>query len=410
MPYKSIKEVFEHECPHLKADMALYKAILAMESGFVNKKREHMEFFGGHLTGVHVVRFTTEDKNKLFNEILMADESALEHELHSLASINKDFNVSSDVFNISSVYLMHVFHTSPYLSEEQRYEAKVRVTMYLQYKFLTSRLFQHFRYPANRDTAEATYAALSKKYALKYYGSWGAALRARAEEVVNPTGIHGQTIAKLDDDYRVVYMLNDVQGRIRDMLKNIYSVFINIHNSGVKITQSSSVIEIDGDMILKDKKNSLAEHNRYIQTIFPDKHSLIKPELVKIIYDAIDTLYPGMLEKALYWASENYTYTSSHIKMPQLLTKIIEHAHAYFNDNKDLIKHKDDLPGILRALKGAYMSSRSTEVTLLELRSDVSTVVKAATQSRNDSAIAAARTGFMLYVVLRAFTMGHYAH
>lgn len=410
MTYRSVKDVFENECPHLVADMRLYKLVISLEAGFVNKKREHMEFFGGHLTGVHVVRFMTEDKNRLFNEVLLADESALEHELHALPAINKDFIVSSDIFNISCIYLLHLFYKSASLTDDQRFEAQVRVVMYLQYKFLTSRLFQHFRYPANRDTAEATYAALSRKYALKYYGSWGAALRARAEEVVNPKGIHGDTIAKLDDDFRIVYMINDVQGRIRDMLKNIYGVFLSIHNSGIKISQTSSVIEIDGEMILKDKKNSLMEHERYIQTIFPDANALIKPELIGIIYEAVDTLYPGMLENTLKWASENFAYTTTDIKISQTLTKIIEHAHTYFAENKDLIRHKDDLTGILRRLKGVYMSSRTTEPVLLELRVSIAHIVKAATKSKNESAISAARTGFMLYVILRAFTMNHYTH
>ncbi|HEV7235926.1 MAG TPA: hypothetical protein VGN15_07085, partial [Ktedonobacteraceae bacterium] len=65
---------------------------------------------------------------------------------------------------------------------------------------------------------------------------------------------------------------------------------------------------------------------------------------------------------------------------------------------------------VLTALRGTYMSSRSTDARLLKAREDVEKLVQLATQSRNSNAVASVRTGWMLYIVARAYTMRHFAN
>mgnify|MGYP000662071918 CR=1 FL=1 len=56
--FGTIKGVFERVCEHVKFDVALAQRVIEFQIAFVNKNEEHMAFFGGNLTGVHVVRFT----------------------------------------------------------------------------------------------------------------------------------------------------------------------------------------------------------------------------------------------------------------------------------------------------------------------------------------------------------------
>ena len=55
------------------------------------------------------------------------------------------------------------------------------------------------------------------------------------------------------------------------------------------------------------------------------------------------------------------------------------------------------------------MSSRSVDTDLLQMRDKARLVVKNATKSKNESLPASIRTGVLLYITLRAFTMQHYA-
>jgi hypothetical protein len=277
----------------------------------------------------------------------------------------------------------------------------------LQYKFFTSRYYRHFRYPADRATAEATYAQLSYKFDIKTYGSWSALFRARAEDIVAKTSIHYRTITHMDDDRKVIYMLNDTQGRIRDMLKNIYDVFLRVHQQGIRISSTSSVIEHDGVEVLKDKSRNLLAYGRYINSIISDRNSFMREELMVIVEKLMHTMPPKLFRETLEWMSHNYRQRGAN-DIEETLNETLVHSFDYFSDNREAVRDTHDLPGLLARLRGVYMSSRSTDPVLFALREKVEGIVKKATGNKNTSVIASVRTGVLLYVVLRAMTMTHY--
>lgn len=410
-----IKNAFLQELNHLKVDKTLLKKISLMETGFVNKNSDHIEFFGGGLTGVQVVRFTQEDRDILFTEVLKTDEINLRDTLYSLKDknglpvINQEFKVSSDIFNISCIYLLHEIENSRYLTEKERDEAKIEVCLYLLYRFLTSRLFRHFIYPADKATAQATYESLSNKYLLKQTGSWSACLRTMATNfVVRKDSIHYKTIKDMDNDTSIIYMINDIQGRIRDMLKNIYNEFDIIHKKGVKFSNNTAFVELDGEIILKDKRNSLDNYTRYIKSIVSDKGSFIKDELIDIVTNVMHTMPEKLLRESLEWTSNNYGHKND-LVIEETIDAVMHHAFYYLFNHQSLVKNEDLSTMILR-LRGTYMSSRSNEDTIVEARTLARRIITLSTKTKNDSVIAATRTGWMIYIVIRALTKNYYTN
>jgi hypothetical protein len=284
----------------------------------------------------------------------------------------------------------------------------IDVMLILQYKFLTSRLYQHFRYPADRAVAEATYASLSDKYLIKQYDSWKALFRARAEAIIAKDSPHYQTIVKMNDDEGVIYLLNDVQGRIRDMLKNIYDVFLKVHNSGLRINTSSSVTDHDGEKILKDKTKNLTAYTRYLHEIVTDKHSFIRAELVTVIEKLVHTAPPKVFQETLDWISDNYRKSGGGL-IEKLLNETLVHSFAYLDEHRQYVRGNPNLPDLLSRLKGVYMSSRSTDPVLMDLREMAEKIVTMATKNKNTSVVASVRTALLLYLVARTLTMSHYA-
>jgi hypothetical protein len=272
---------------------------------------------------------------------------------------------------------------------------------------LTSRLYQHFKYPAEKATAEATYAALSGRFLIKQYGTYGAVLKARAEDIISEEGIHYDKFVKMDDDDKVVDLLNDVQGRIRDMIKNIYDVFLRVHHQGDRIISTSSVVEHDGAEILRDKTKNLAAYGRYINSIVTDKNSFVREELVNIIVKIMDTMPESLFRTTLEYMSDNYRQRGAG-EIEEILHDAIVHSFDYIQDHRELVNKNTDLAFFIGRLRGVYMSSRSTDVALFALREKTEKLVQRATHNRNESVIASVRTGVLLYVVLRAFTMRYY--
>lgn len=409
----SIKEVFDSECAKLKINSDLVKRLHAYQVKFVNKNEDHIKFFGGNLLGVHNPRFTDWDRDQWFNDILEVIPGPLEERLLDLPTVNADFHVSSDTMNLSCVWLAHAIFVNPKLSDQQKQDAMIDVMLVLQYKFLTSRLYRHFRYPADPAVAEATYAQLTYKYSIKVYGNWSALFYARAKEIIakendqGKPGIHYNTITVMNDDAQVVYMLNDTQGRIRDMLKNIYDVFLRVHQQGIRISSTSAVIEHDGVEILKDKSKNLLAYGRYLNSIVTDKNSFIREELVAIIEKLQQTMPPKLFRETLTWMSSNYRQQGAG-EIEEVLNETLIHSFDYLSHNRNLVRNNTDLPNLLSKLRGVYMSSRSTDPILFSLREKVEKIVKQATGNKNSSLIASVRTGILLYVVLRAMTMKHY--
>lgn len=403
-----IKTIISDECAGLKIDAGLVKRLHAYQTGFVNKNHDHIEFFGGHLMGVNVVKFMPDDRNRWFDEIMEVDEIPLEDRLNTIEIIDHVHRITaSDTMNISCVWLAHSLYTSN-IPQAQRHQALVDTMLILQYKFLTSLLFHYFRFPADKATAEATYAELSFKFLIRVHGSWHAMLVARAEEIISDSGIHARVIRKMDDDEDVQKMLNDIQGRIRDMVKNIYGVFLRVHNAGTKFVSTSAVVEYDGEEVLKDRSQNLSAYTRYINSTVTDKDSFMKEELMGVIEKVIHTMPPRLFRQTLEYMSHNYRVKGAG-EVEEVLTETLIHSFDYLGHHRELVRRGTDLAELMKRLRGVYMSSRSSDPILLSLREKAEHIATSATGNKNSSTIATIRTGVLLYIVLRAFTMKHYA-
>lgn len=410
-----IKQVFEEELGDLKIDKILLKKIVKIHANFVNKNSEYVEFFGGGLTGVHVIRFTQDDRDRFFNEILDIDETVLEERLYNLRDIkgnpvvNEEFQVGGDVFSISCIWLIHAIHESKYLSQSDKHEGMVCVCLYMIYRFFTSRYFRHWKFPANKDTASAAYEALNYKFILKQKGNWGDTLRYLAENAVYEKGIHSNAVATMNNDNEVIGMVTDTQGRVRDMLKNLYNVFKGIHDSKIKITSNSSHVEMDGEVILKDKKNSLANYTRYIKSIMSDRNSFIKDELVYVVCNAMPTMPEKLFVESLEWSTSNYSYMNDNI-IEKAIDAVLFHTFDYLSEHKTLLTHRSNLVDITTKLRGTYMSSRSNDNMVTQARDLTRQVIINSVKTKNESIISSLRTGWMLYMVLRTITMKYYTN
>jgi hypothetical protein len=406
-----LKKYFDESFPALIASKALADRLLEFQIRFITKNQEHMEFFGGNLTGVQVVRFTPSDMDKFFIDTLEIDEDEVRDGLYELPVINRDHKVASDAFNNTCMYVIHLFISAANLPEKVRHQGAKACALILLYRYLTSQLFNGFKYAADPQIAVATYASLNKKFILKQLGSWNAVLDARIQDLIAPNGLHYKELQSYMDDKKILYAITDSQGRIRDIFKNIYNKFMEIHAKGERIKSSSSTFNFEGEEFLKDKTRGLQVYSQYINSIIEDKNSFVKAEIVDILTGedgVVHTAPPKLLQETLEWMSVNAKYTNQkEIKEFTDLTLI--HSFSYLADNRTVVARSTDLVSLTIRLRGVYMSSRSTDVDLLKLRKLGEKIIKRALNTKNSSTIASVRTALMLYVVIRAFAMQRYA-
>ena len=413
---KHVKDVFNDLCGELSFDNKLGDKIIRYMNSFISKNVEHASFFGGNLTGVYVVKFTNSDRSVWFDEILNINEEELLPRLNDI--INPVcYVVGGDAFNLSCVWLSHMFYKSSKINEKRKNEIMSAIYNVLQFRFITSRLQRHWPYPCSKEVAEATLAAMSNKYAIKQKGTWIKVVQDRSDDIIDMKhSIHRLTIQRMEHDIRntgesVGYLLTDTQGRNKALLKNIYGLQKQVQESGMRVNSTSSTfIEMDGEAVLKDKANALETYRNYLAGVIPDKPSFIKLDLISIIESSNKTMPVSMFRSTLSWISDSYGKgDKGKLEIDEVVNKIMTHLLTYLNQNRNAMKNKSDISGLISKMKGVYTSSRSTDELLLSIRDDVEEIVKRATKIKSGPSIAATRTGVMLYIVLRAFTMRYYS-
>lgn len=403
---KNIKEILDTNCTHLRFDIQLLKKINAYATAFRNRNEDHAAFFGGNLMGVHPVRFRNSDLNEWYDDILGIDDIYVRSQILKLPTVKPEWVRGTDVMNLSCCWITHRIFNSD-LSPEQKHQGMLDTLLVLHYKYITSLMAHYFPFPADKSVALATYAALSKKYALKVHGSWNAMLIAKCEEIISKRSIHAMTIAKFNDDGDVQYMITDTQVRTRSIVKKMRAVFETVRQQDARIhsTRMTS-IDVEGQQVLKDLSRNYSPYKRYIHHIVTEEKLWIKPELVQIIGSAMHTMPQDMLTDTLKYVSKHYGRDK--VNIADLLDEIIMHAVEYLVEEQSSFLRTNDLATMVTRLRANYMSSRSSDPSLLKIREETEILVRASIRSKNPSVIASVRTGFALYVVLLAFSMKHY--
>lgn len=404
---KNLKEVFSEEMKRLNIDSRLVREIGKFERNFVNRSEDHVTFLGGVLMGTPPLRFHNSDRNTWFDEILQTDDVVLKNEINSLSSIDPTHKVATDAFNLSVIWLLHAMMTSQKLSARQKEEGMINALRVMHYRFLSSLMSHYFRYEPDRSVVEATYAALSYKFALKREGSWSALIDARCRDIISADSIHAKTILRFDNDDQIQYVLSDTQGRIREIVKKMYKVFDEVHKSSTRVKSRGSLVEMEGETHIRDLIRNQSVLKRYAHTVMEDKKTFIRPELLKITSDAMHTMPERHLESTLSYMADNYGRRGDK-NVSDLIDEVVLHALDFINDNRREFSKSMDLVLLLSRLRSLYMSSRSTDASLLKMRKLALSIVKKSVKSNNDSLLAAIRTGTMMYIVLRTFTMNYY--
>ena len=399
----SLKDVFESHGKYVKIDTDLIKRLREFESGFVNANEDHVKFFGGNLLGTHQIKFKVDDFNLWWDSVTEIDDLTLQDDIWNLPNVDRNHKVSTNVFNLSCIWLIHKIKNSN-LSENIKQEGMLIVALILQYKLYSSVLLHMFPYATDEATAEATYARLSRKFDLKRAGSWKKLMVQRGSELIENSSLHSETFSKFSPDDQVLYAVSDIQTRVRQTINGLTDVFYEVRASETK-SQSikSKANNLDGEEVLRDVINNDASYIRYVKEAILDKDMFIQQQLVDT---ALDVMRQGSEKqfKDLLVAVVS-SYRSNYKKLiDELIEGIILHAVNYIRDNPKAIPNRKDLVQVISTLRGLYLSSKTSDRYILQVRDKGNTLVKRLGVTKNKNNQALLRNTFVIYVLLLAFT------
>ncbi len=403
----SIGSIMNRHGAHIAIDKKLLQGIHHYRVAFASQNEDHAKFFGGNLYGVNPVRFKTSDRLDWTDNLLGLDEHGIRQEIIKLPTVKETWVRGTDVMNISCCWLAHRILISN-LSPNDKQVGMMDCFLVFQYKLITSLMAHYFKYPTDEATANAVYAALSKKFAIKQYGTWQAMLEARCRDIIDRRSIHYRTLERFNDDGSIQYLITDVQGRLRAVMKKLYQVFLAVRAADAKIYTSGTMVEIDGKLVVKDVARNFVVYKRYIFDVMADRQRFIKPELMNVIGHVMHTMSEKQLAEALAFITENQGKGSSGKLIESFTDEVLQHAFNYLLNDRGGFERSGDLVAVAAKLRTLFMSSKSTDPSLLKIREMGENLLHKAIATRSPAAIAAVRTGLYLYIVLRTLSKSYY--
>lgn len=406
----TLKDVFDRQFDQVKFDKALCQRIIRFSQNFLTRNEDHAAFFGGVLLGVNPIKFYDRDREAWFEDVLEIDEELLVSDFRNVKSVNHKYKVSGDMFNYTPIYVVHRLEKETGIPQALRKQAQIHAFMVLHYRYLTSLLSRRFRYPAAKGVAQATYGRLSGRFDIRQFGSWRELLESRSKGLLETNSIYRRAIQNFGPDTMVIRIVTDTQGRIREVVKTIYAVYLDTLESGERVNSTSAmVMSTDGELVLRDKKGGYAVYLRYMNEVVQSERNFIRPELVDVVSSAMRTMPPQLLQESLTYLSRNFRQPHQGY-LEEIVKEDLLYAFDYLQSNRALLGRTQDLPGLMSRLRNLLMASRSSTPAVLKLREQTEKLVNNAVKTRNPSVVASVRTGVLLYIVLRAMTKSYYTH
>lgn len=340
-----ILEVFQRYIK-VEFDERLFNNIKMLRWNWSQKSEEYIEFLGSNLTGVHNIRFSSQDEDMLFLDILNTDKSTLKYELHRTKGIDKNMKVASNVTYLTLTYIMHKFATSKTIGKLM--EEAIKETYYIfAYKAISSLYSHYFKYPVDIGLAQAVNEKLTNKFLLKKFKNWSEVFEYRAKDVL-PKGLHWDRIVMYSAE-NTSRVINDLQSRIRDLIKNIYIVLIKIKESNEKIVSTTLEGEDpDGEKTIADITNRPDMYSNYCKNICRSKIDFINPDICHVIEKITGSKLAQNMEPVLEVIIEEYK--DFEVFIDNVIVSSIECLSS-----KDIYNNYDkDLYNIILILKTLY--------------------------------------------------------
>lgn len=374
--------------------------------GFANRDNDHTEFFGSPYLGTHRVLFKTSDRVNFFKDIIDVDEVRLRDELIKTKWINKDFKVSSEVFNLSIVYLMHKVYVSD-LNAQMKHDALINLVMLFHYRITTSIMNHYFGYLVKPSVAQTAYNKLSLKFDIKRYGSWTELFKARGEFIIDKrTGIHFDAFAKMDNDKKIVYMVNDMESRLKGVINDYTKVLYEVKDSVDLVQTDSGLAMLDGELNIKEVQKQVSRYLNYIANVI-NGGSFYKQELMSYAAEAIPRTKSDIdkFEGILREFPSQYSHPKGEVYR-KFVDDVGAHLFEYLSANPSI--RQNDIKNVLLKIRGAYTASKSTNPLLISIRKNGDDIIKDMTGIKTEIKITSLRTSLMIYIVLRTLTMEYY--
>ena len=411
MAYQNLKEIFDEYC-HVSIDKKFLERITKWRNKFYSKNSEHVGFFSSASFGLYIPKWTSEEDDEWLTEIIGIDEEEVADYVYELPSINKDFQVSSNILSISFIYLMHKATINKSLSTADNDKVRKTLMEVLVARYMTSIMYKYFyRGKTSPEVSTEVFERLSKRFDLKVAGNWKNWIEMKAEGFVlgddqrQDAKYAKQEVFQRFEDELVVRKLNSIKSQLNKAAIEINSVFRQVLEDQDKIASKSALsMSVDG-LYLADLVRDQTKYLHYQDAIFIDKNTFIKEDLLAVIEQSMPTISSNIFRGALEWILDNQMESKYKRKIMEVRHDILIYAIQLIKDEN---LHTNDLVQVGYRLRQNILSGKNNDRTVMKVRKMIDEfIVKFRPQSKG-KLVSLERSAIMIYIVLRTLAMNYY--
>lgn len=392
-----IKDAFDSVAPDFKFD----KSFCARVASFYNKltrNEANIKWFGGCLLGTEHIRFTDFDRDTWFDDVLEIDEDYLGLQLEKTGLV-AEWNVSSDSFNNSCAWLIHKgFEASANFSNKEVHETCKNIFSIMQFKFYSSLYYAQFsKALVDQPAAEAAYAALSLKFAIKQLGSWQAMIERRSENFLKSDSPHYQTYKNFKDIQAIVYIMSDMQTRTRSTFYDYYNELDKIRKNNARLGVYSDIVTMEGEDILKDVVKMQDIAIRYLLNSSTNTASFVTQAYLDVVAELVQTSSPYAVKDALV-AISTLPPGKARDEMESVMQKTLIITFEYVRANK--LKFSQ-IAYLLNKVRNVITAAKATDKDILFIRNATEKFIAKNTHLSHGTTLKSARTAVLLYFIIK---------
>lgn len=362
---------------------------------------------------VSPIVFTDKDREVLF-EVFGVDQKIVRGLVQRCSSINPEFKVVSDPFNVLSVWLLHLgFRDIKDLKQRETF--LLSISKYLHYRFFTSLVNGYFIHRADEKFMNAAINDLSRKYDIVTYGTWKVMIEARCLDLISSNSIHHKTLISADDDKDFLYVITDCQSRIRDKIKNITKAYYDAREEGTAIGSRSATKDTeDGKILIHNTRTlDLMIYNLLNEITIP--RLFVDSDTIRSVASQFSSVTSDMLRSMLLSVVDIASTQKDsgqldlikkndgidiYIGMRVFITNFILILYRHCMHNGVDITNK---AAVYTKIKNVVGSSRVTDKDIISIKQSVVYLVDLIGISRRDTTKSSLSIALIMYILIRSF-------
>lgn len=409
-----IRDSFTQHLP-IQITPSLATQLIRMVTTF-ELRDEHPLTLNSQMFGVYKFIFNSTDRKNFF-DIIGYDEQFIVGLIAKIPSVNKEFKVVSDAFNLTSVYMVYLLLNSK-ISTNLKHDAIIAILNYMQYRIISSAVNHYFPHSVNHEIMQTVVESLSMKFAIRQFGSWTKVVTERSESMAFDTKAHQGTLNKFDNDKLILYLISDTSTRIRSQLKIITSNYYEMKDANTFITSHSSTASVDGEKVLREQHSIFESMGDAIFNKIVIKTSFIDERFISMVQKTVPRINVSIIRRMLSVLSDEARHqmetgttrdtrikknkTEIYVGIIDLLDHMIHviYSSAIHNPRINI----NSKIAIYTNTKNVFTAARTANQELINVRASIDDLFRRTRLTTRESTISGLGIVLALYITLLSFS------